>query len=159
MGLQSNEFDQQKSTESILVQVVLRNVKIDNQRFKFKSKLLKYFLKKVEKLKVKLFKTFSLKPLRIIKLINLSKGNSNVFEYSDLLFLKQSGISTKLTEKNEVIVDWRRNKKFSTIKLSWGRLASISLKSSNITPFESNLSLTLIGLSTRSVLLKFMNKL
>jgi hypothetical protein len=71
MGLQSNEFDQQKSTESILVQVVLRNVKIDNQRFKFKSKLLKYFLKKVEKLKVKLFKTFSLKPLRIIKLINL----------------------------------------------------------------------------------------
>jgi len=59
--------------------------------------------------------TCSLAPPRIIKLVNFNSGSSNVFEYKDLLFLKHIGISIRLVEKKEVIVDWRKNKNVEKI--------------------------------------------
>ena len=69
-------------------------------------------------------KVFSRKPLLIIKLMNLSNVNSKVLVYSDLLFLKQIGISTILVIKNDVIVDCLKNIKFSKVIDSCGTQVS-----------------------------------
>ena len=61
--------------------------------------------KQLAKLKVVYRIILVLYPLRIIKLTNLSRGNSNVLLYKDLLFLKQIGISMRFRLKNDVIVD------------------------------------------------------
>ena len=56
--------------------------------------------------------------------MNLSNVNSKVLVYSDLLFLKQIGISTILVIKNDVIVDCLKNIKFSKVIDSCGTQVS-----------------------------------
>jgi len=62
-------------------------------------------------------------------LVNLKSGTSKVFEYNDLLFLKHTGISTKLTAKNEVIVERRKKAKWGSTK---GFVKSKSIAMSSI---------------------------
>jgi hypothetical protein len=78
------------------------------------------------KLNVVAFKARSRNPCRIIKLTNFNKGISKVFEYSDLLFLKQVGRSTIFEVKKALMVEWRKNRKL----LLRSTLSVISSKSS-----------------------------
>ncbi len=69
--------------------------------------------------KVIFFITCSRDPPLIIRFVNFNNGNSNVFAYKDLLFLKHIGMSIKLVEKKDVIVDCRKNKKVEKICGVW----------------------------------------